>query len=1125
MTVTDAYLNNLQSTLAAGDSTEHSHRPALKAWLEALKGGIVATNEPRRVAAGAPDFNIGLNRSHGHLSIGKVEAKDIGVDLEAIELDSNRASPLTSNGEQLKRYRGAFDNLLLTDYVEFKWFRHGELVQSAKLAHASGLDITGTGDPARAIQIVLDFLDQRPLPIRSARQLAERMARMTDLLQEVVLRSLLATDPSEELAELYKAFGEVLVPGITESQFADLFSQTLSYGLFAARVRHHPDNGPFQRTSAATEIPRTNPFLRKLFQLAAGPHLEDEPFVGLVDDLAQLLDDADMPRILKDFGTHVRKDPIVHFYETFLAAYDPKLRDVRGVYYTPEPVVRFIVHSIDNILIDTFGISSGFADTSKRAGVHRVLVLDPACGTGTFLYSVVDLVRARIGSVAPGAWSEYVRQELLPRLFGFELMMAPYAVAHLKMGMQLAGLDLPEAERASLTYDFATDQRTNIYLTNTLDPGTHHPTLPFATFLSTEANEANAVKTEKPIMVVIGNPPYQGSSWNSSWRLESRSSNEGRRSTRRTNAQQDKVAQRLRRVPSYIGTLLQAYFEIQGEPLGERNSKWLQDDYVKFIRFGQDRIDHTGQGVLGFVTNHTYLDAPTFRGMRENLLRSFDDIFILNLHGNQRRRERSPDGTVDENVFDQIMQGVAIAIFVKNSSSSEHAKVHYAERWGRRDDKYSWLEANTTNSTEWIDFVPEEPFFGFRPEDSDIRAEWNLGRSLPEIFPVYTTGIVTSRDSLVIDTDLARLKARIDDFIDPTTADETVRTRYFPGSPRTRADGKIILSGDTESWLMGDRRREIYADADRGSAFRKITYRPFDDRFIFYHEDAIERPRMDVMRHMVDVNNIGLVSARSNKSSSQDQFFVSRNITEAKTGESTTQSVLFPLWVKKYPSGELPFMDAAGGAEIASNIDHSIRLVLESNLGLKWCNEPMGDLTSTFGAEDVLAYVYAIVQSRAYRSRYLTFLSREYARIPFTRSVELFRELAVMGHKLMALHLGESEFASLGFVKFPVAGTSTVDPGFPKFVAEGETGISGSELATEPRLYINSDQYFAGVTLEEFDFRIGGHQVLDKWLKARRGAPLKFSDIEHVILIIESIQSTIELQDELDDLIHEWPID
>ena len=608
------YLKEIQKSLSTGQATEQTHRPALEALLEAVGENITAINEPKRVECGAPDYII----TRAGTPIGYVEAKDVGRSLDAAE-----------RSEQMRRYRESLNNLILTDYLEFRWYVEGEQRETARLATLTidGRIRTRRGGIQAVSGLLQKFFAQVVPTVGTPKELAQRMAalaRMTrDLIQETFKRE------SEEgaLHAQLKAFRETLIPFLTPAQFADMYAQTITYGLFAARVRAPSPTFPpkvggdrggaggedFTREKAAWNLPKTNPFLRRLFNQIAGPGLDDR-IAWLVDDLAHLLARADMAEILRDFGRRTRQeDPVVHFYETFLGAYAPQTRKARGVYYTPEPVVSYIVRSLNHLVKTHFGRPLGLADTNT-------LILDPAVGTATFLYFVIQQIHETLMAMGQaGAWNDYVETHLLPRVFGFELLMAPYAVAHIKLGILLQ----------ETGYDFTGDQRLGIYLTNSLEEAiTQAATLGFARFITDEANAAAEIKRDKPIMVVLGNPPYSVSS-----------ANKG----------------------EHIEELMERY---KAAVRGERNIQPLSDDYIKFIRFAHDRIERTGYGVIGMITNHSYLSGLIHRGMREELMKSFDEIYVLNLHGNALMGETAPDGGPDENVFD-IRQGVAIVFMIK----------------------------------------------------------------------------------------------------------------------------------------------------------------------------------------------------------------------------------------------------------------------------------------------------------------------------------------------------------------------------------------------------------------------------------------------------------------------------
>ena len=684
------YFQKLAAAVAQGNATEHTHRPALKALIEDLAPGLTATNEPKRIKCGAPDYIV----TRGETPLGYIEAKDLGEPLDKIE-----------KSDQMKRYLESLGNLILTDYVEFRWYVGGQHRMTARLGTVAGnKSPKPTPDGEQEVGKLLEaFLNAQVPTVGNPKELAKRMANLAKLVRDTIGRALQDEDKGGTLHQQFEGFRKVLLHDLTPEQFADMYAQTIGYGLFAARCTV-PAGTRFTRYLAPHQLPKTNPFLRKAFGYIAGPDL-DERVVWIVDDLAELLDRADMEAILKDFGKRTRQeDPVVHFYETFLGAYDPKMREARGVYYTPEPVVSYIVRSVDHLLKTEFGLSDGLADAQKISvktadgkeakDVHRVQILDPATGTGTFLHGVIDHIAASFENNR-GMWSGYVSGHLLPRLFGFELLMAPYAVAHLKLGLQLA----------ESGYGFDSDERLGVYLTNTLDEAsqTEGMTL-FAQWVVEEANAASRVKQNAPVMVVLGNPPYSG-----------HSANKG-----------DWINGLLRGLDTQTGKTTGNYFEVDGKPLGERNPKWLNDDYVKFIRFAQWRIEQTGYGILAFISNHGYLDNPTFRGMRQSLMQTFDDIYLLDLHGNSKKKETAADGGKDENVFD-IQQGVAIGIFVKRPGGASAATVRHADLHGLRDHKYEVLNEADVAATHWTALAPQLPTYLFVPQNMDLLPEYSKG--------------------------------------------------------------------------------------------------------------------------------------------------------------------------------------------------------------------------------------------------------------------------------------------------------------------------------------------------------------------------------------------------------------
>ncbi len=622
------YFNSLCADFKTGYATEHTYRPALKTLIESFRSDISATNEPRRIECGAPDFII----CSANIPIGYIEAKNIHENLDKAE-----------NSEQLGRYRESLSNLILSDYLEFRWYARNSAGESehrltARLAEIRNNKLTLVENGISAVSALFDAFLNADIPIiASPKELAQRMAKSAKLICATIETALLLEKQESDqhpkpLTEQMESFKSVLLKTLTPPQLADMYAQTICYGMFAARC-HAKQSADFSRSHAASLIPKTNPFLQKLFDSIAGIDLDDR-IAWVVDDLAQILNCSDMAAILKDFGKMSGKeDAVVHFYETFLISYDSNLRETRGVYYTPEPVVSYMVKSVDLLLKKEFGIADGLADSSTvihpktKEEIHKVLILDPAVGTGTFLYSVMTHIH-KIFQGDEGAWSDYVKKHLLPRIFGFELLMSPYSVAHLKLGLLLS----------QTGYKFDSDERLRIYLTNTLDEPKEVREIPFSKWIAEEAKAAGSVKQNAPVMVILGNPPYSGHSANSGEWLENL----------------------LHHSPGH-------YFQSDGKLLNERNPKWLNDDYVKFMRFAQWRIEQTGYGILAFITNHGYLDNPTFRGMRQSLMNTFDDIYILDLHGNSKKKEKQSNGLPDENVFD-IQQGTAICFMIKRTA-------------------------------------------------------------------------------------------------------------------------------------------------------------------------------------------------------------------------------------------------------------------------------------------------------------------------------------------------------------------------------------------------------------------------------------------------------------------------
>ncbi|HEY1348260.1 MAG TPA: type ISP restriction/modification enzyme [Ktedonobacteraceae bacterium] len=1067
-TVLRAYLSEIEKYYRSGKATEYTYRGTLRELLEKLDRSITATNEPKRIKCGAPDYVVERN----NLTIGYIEAKDVNTSLDKIEKD-----------EQLGRYRRALENLILTDYVEFRWYIQGEKCMTARLASPCA-DKRLQMDKQEAVevqQLLQCFLEHNAEPIRKPQDLAKRMARLAHMIRDVIIHAFKEREASDNLRDLYEAFQEVLLPELSRVAFADMFAQTLAYGLFAARY-NHASGKLFNRGDATKEIPRTNPFLRKLFGTIAGPDLDDEPFVGFVDELAQILAYTDMDAVLADFGKATRQeDPIVHFYETFLAQYDPNLKELRGVYYTPEPVVSYIVRSVDHLLRKHFNCPDGLADTGTVSYTYedetgekhekqsqRVLILDPATGTGTFLYRVVQHIRENYRAMGnAGMWSAYVREHLLPRIFGFELLMAPYAMAHLKLGMQLAAIDLPKEERTNWSYDFNVNERLGIYLTNTLDEAHKRSEVLFGRYISDEANEASRVKQGYPVMIVLGNPPYSNFGM----------LNKGK----------------------WILDLLEDY----KKDLHEKKLN-LDNDFIKFMRFAQWRIEQTGYGIVAFITSNTYIDGITHRRMRKSLMETFTDIYILDLHGNSKKKEKSPDGTRDENVFD-IQEGVAIGIFVKRQGQRGLAKVHHAEFWGTRENKYARLLEEDVDRTGWksLDNIEHKSclgtFYFFTPKAFDNIDEYCSGWNIKDIFPVQQNGIKTDRDKLFLDFDRDVLENRIKTFYSEAALVSPFKEEY----QIENSSGYDLLS----------RRQKTHFDAKN---IRPFLYRPFDQRMLYYAPGLTSRPAWAVMSHMISGKNIGLIATRQTR----DRWGVlaTRGICGHKSLAAYDINSLFPLYL--YPENKEKglFENDALSLDVRyPNLSPAFVAAVSNKLKMPFVKADSGDLQYTFGPEDVFYYMYAIFHSSTYQQRYAEFLSIDFPRLPLTSNTDLFRTLRNLGNRLSTFHLMEKTINA--GLQFPISGTNMI---------EKIEYTCNANKPNQGRIWINKEQYFEGMLPEVWEFYVGGYQVCQRWLKDREGRLFTHKDFQDYQRIVSALTETIDLAKQINEVIEKyggWPIE
>ena len=1089
----DAYLHSLQKELSRGDSTEHTHRPALKTLLEASVAGLLATNEPKSAEReNKPDYIL----RKGAVILGFVEAKDIGKDLKA-----------ALKTPQLKRYLEALPNLILTNYVDFIWFVAGEKRLDISLASLGGKGLKPAPDAdVRWHELIHSFCNEIAPTVSTPSQLAKSLAGQTRLLRDLT-RELLEADDAD-LLEQEQSFRTMLVPDLKPEEFADMYAQTAAYGLFTARVFEHttlfgatvealPDSlksKAFSLEKAAYLIPKANPFLRQFFQHVASPNLNAQ-LRWLVEQIADSLAHSDIDKVLHRQSKKAGfEDPVFHFYETFLAEYDKSLRESRGVYYTPEPVVDYIVRGVDWLLKEKFAKPEGLADPSA-------LILDPATGTATFLRKVIDIIYQRVAAHGnAGLWPGYVRSDLLPRIFGFELMMAPYTVAHLKLALQLQ----------EQGFQFAEGERLHVYLTNTLDQLHQKTAAMLGQWIARENEGAEKIKRAMPVEVVLGNPPYSGESRNKS---------------------------------DWIMDLLKPYkTEPEGGPLKERNSKWINDDYVKFFRFAHDRVVRTGHGIVAFISNHGWLDNPTFRGMRAQLMADFDDIYVLDLHGNSKKKERTPAALQaqgdDKNVFD-IEQGVSITFLVKlrdkahaghpqdepetfeltatpaakpkkakphklkGGKVSLKARIHQADLWGSRERKYDWLQRHSLADTPWQTLNPPLPQLLLVPRDETDAAEYERGWKVTDILPVNSLGIVTARDDLTIRFSAVSVKETVEDFAKLEV--EQAREKY-----------KLGL--DANDWQVEWAQMDLRKTGLAKERIIPVAYRPFDKRYTYYTGKANGfhcRPRAEVMQHLAgDSSNIALSTTRSVETGDFTHVFAIQGLTTHHTVSIKEVNYAFPLWL--LPAQVNPATPLH--EQRRPNLSPDFLTALAQALGRKPI-EPHG-LPENVIPEQVLAYIYAVLHAPSYRSRYGAFLKSDFARIPLASEdfLALGSARVPLGERLMALHLLKDVPAALR-ASYPQQGDNSVEK--PRY----EAPQSGPNPTGRGRVWINATQYFDGVPPETWAFKVGGYQVCEKWLKDRKGRTLAFDDIKHYCSVVAALTRTRELMLEIDAVANGrlWP--
>lgn len=1008
------YIATVAEKLKTGQAREHAYRLAFETLIQTVDPSLRPINDPSRSEHGNPDFVF----LRGDITAGYAETKDIGVDLDK-----------TEKTQQMERYLG-YSNLILTDYLEFRFFRNGERYGEAIVI---GEVVDGTvkihEDNFGALADTLkDFLQSEPEPIKNGKRLAKIMGGKARRIRDNVIR-FLALDSSKnaELERVYEIIKELLVHDLSKEKFADMYAQTLVYGLFVARF-HDDTLGDFTRQKARDLVPASNPFLRHFFDHIVGPDF-DKRLGYIVVELCDVFSCTDVQMLMgqyfqKDDGAK-GPDPVIHFYEDFLKEYDAEQRKKLGAFYTPLPVVRFIVRAVDSILEKEFNLPQGLADTEKieikrleqtrkvKQLVHRVQILDPAAGTGTFLNETVRTIHNRFEDQA-GRWKAYVNDDLLPRLHGFELMMAPYTIAHLKLGMMLKETGYNEFTK-----------RLGVYLTNSLEEGQIRHDLfsliGLSQAIAEEAKQASLIKKERPIMVVIGNPPYSVSS-----------SNKG----------------------EWIRNLIQDY----KEGLNERKIN-LDDDYIKFIRFAEHFIEKNHGGIVAMITNNSFIDGITHRQMRKHLLQTFNTIYILDLHGNAKKKETAPDGGKDENVFD-IQQGVSISLFVRNSKQKNTSgKVYHAEFFGKRQSKFDRLNTSDIETVKWQKLDYREPYYFFVPKDFRAEEVYQRGFKLDELFREYNSGIQTKRDGVAYCFDSQEIEATINDFLYRDADD--LRSKYN-------------IPSDGRDWTIDLAKQDV---SHSEGLITKIAYHPFDERFTWYSgktKGFMAYPRSPLMKAMLK-QNIALIAVRNSRRGNVNNYFVAQTILDKDAISPFDNSRFFPLYIYAEDGTKVP------------NLNHDIVKQIEALVG-------------AVTPEDIFDYIYATLHSPSYRKKYKELLKIDFPRVPYPKNKEQFQALVSLGRELRLLHLLESPKVNKFITTYPKDGSNVVE----------------KPMYKEGNVFINKDQYFGNVPETTWSFWIGGYQPAQKWLKDRKSRTLTNTDIEHYQKMIVALTETRRLMSEVD---------
>lgn len=1092
------YLNSIKNM--SEKDKEHTHRSALENLLNEIKehtgnnskAGMFAKikiiHEPNndKEGRGAPDFRFEINS----LILGYIENKRVNANLDEI-----------IKSEQIKKYLELSDNIIITDYLRFiRIDKNGNITSEVRLCELSELknynkafmqskQLNLKEKANKLFEIFKLFLSHKPKQINSAKEFANALAERTKLLKN----SLLEMEGNERVKALYDIFKNTIYSKIDYADFCDNFAQTLTYSLFLAKLNANGEK--IDLYNLTKFIPKSFPLIRAMSKFLQDLKEVDDKNLKTIDwlliEIVNINNNIDEKLIIEELNKFsldknlkliMNKDPYMHFYETFLSYYNPELREKRGVYYTPQSVVDFIINSIDLILKKDFNKVKGFGDALNQK--DSITLLDFATGTGTFL---LDSFRKALSYYDKNS-AKYKPEELINKFYGFEFMIAPYTIAHLKLSQTL---------KEEFNYTLDDNERLNIFLTNTLETiniKEEKEKFSILVDLIKETELAQETK-DKNILIITGNPPYSGASANKGiFEEEIRS----------------EYKDSLEKEPLAIIR--------NGKIEKEKNPKWLLDDYVKFIRFAEMKLNKQKEGgIFGFISNNSFLDNPTFRGMRYSLLKSFDKIYILDLHGNVRKKEISPDGSKDENVFD-IMQGVSINIFIKNakiqnnnaavahcvngskksaqgvttpcySENKALAKVYHYDLFGKREDKYKFLFDNNLDNLEWKELKLEAPFFLFIPQNEIIKSEYDRGISVKDMFRISGVGICTKRDDIVFQNDKEKLKNLLNDFA--SKSKEELYKLYDIGK-------------DSGGWKLDWAINAVKENKDNLDKFIiKCHYRPFDFRWTYYvniHCGFMARPVYDIFEHFFNnKNNIGLVCDRGTKLQDISNIFISDKLIDLHLVGSG--SYIFPLYiydtenVRKILREENE--EVGGMFEDIKHFENKVRIENFTPKFRKFINEKYGEIKP----EEILGYIYAVLFHKEYRKKYLDFLKIDFPKIPFVESKDYFLKFAKLGEELYNLHLENLKIQK-----------EVGEPMFKENQNKNEKIVKAIYNENEKDLFVNESLYFKNVDKEVWEYKIGGYQVLDKYLKSHKNENIDYEHFENVIKILtRSIEIEVEI--------------